>query len=790
MLVFVVGVLGTTHAGAREPSPPQDPAPAEEPARPSGPVAPEGDAPDTSAPAEAAEQAEEPAQDEPPQPPVDPAPQSPKPAPASPAGKGPIPQDALSDLDLDLVALMGTEVKVVTATKTAQALDDAPAIIEVVTAEDIRRWGYRNVAEVLSHVAGFYVLDDHVLPNVSVRGVAGGLMSESSMIKVMIDGQPVAFRTTAGNWLGPELIPLSVISRIEIIRGPASALYGADAFLGVVNIITKTGKEVGGLGGNVAAKTLNSRLSDGNFVDRHLGSDVDLVAGERWGKFDVLVAFGRESQDRWGLRLPATSPAPRIPDYSSDRDYSTRLLHRGTSLYTKFRYSPGKERVQIFGGYAQSWIQRGGDFAHWAQLTAGVDDLGRSNGTVVSLQQRRAELGANIIAHEKVSVRVNTDYHDGNPRAGDRIEVASESFYRKRNFGYHGFLAGAEVVYTPAPKLQFVTGTQLNYDVHELRAPSRVDKTTGEVYADGQDADAKRRLVNPGAYLQANWLAFDPYARLTAGVRYDWHNIYGSQVAGRGGIVSHFGKQRRLTTKLLYGSAFKAPSPLLLFATPLRPGDIIGNRALAPMLVHTFEGQLAWSPLKEIRLTSGVTYSLLLNKAEFRPQGINITAQNLSRQRGLSWETRADFSHKKWLKGYASFDLQQAVRSIDRVGYVATLIGTKNVVHPLWIARAGFDFNVEKARIALMTEAMIVGKRRATDTNIAENGRDYYLPAYPMLNAGIRTHDLDLFGKGFTRFSVYAYNLINNTTPDPGFAGYDYPRLPLEVMLKITHFHR
>jgi outer membrane receptor for ferrienterochelin and colicin len=61
-----------------------------------------------------------------------------------------------------------------TATKTAMAVADAPAIITVISAEDIERWGYTSVAEALQHVVGFYLTDDHVVPNAAVRGVAAG----------------------------------------------------------------------------------------------------------------------------------------------------------------------------------------------------------------------------------------------------------------------------------------------------------------------------------------------------------------------------------------------------------------------------------------------------------------------------------------------------------------------------------------------------------------------------------------------------------------------------------------
>ena len=71
--------------------------------------------------------------------------------------------------DLDLVKLLNVQVS--TATKTAESIDDAPAVITVVTRADIARWGYQTVAEVLQHTVGFYLTDDHILPNVGVREI-------------------------------------------------------------------------------------------------------------------------------------------------------------------------------------------------------------------------------------------------------------------------------------------------------------------------------------------------------------------------------------------------------------------------------------------------------------------------------------------------------------------------------------------------------------------------------------------------------------------------------------------
>src|SRR5207244_2172139 len=104
----------------------------------------------------------------------------------------------------------------------------------------------------------------------------------------------------------------------------------------------------------------------------------------------------------------------------------------------------------------------------------------------------------------------------------------------------------------------------------------------------------------------------------------------------------------------------------------------------------TVEYQMSWKPRRVFGVTSGVSYNWLLDKAEFTPQGINQTARNVARQRTLSWETRADVAVYDDLNAYAAFELVHSLRDLGQEGYAADLIGTKNVVYPAWIARAGF----------------------------------------------------------------------------------------------------
>src|SRR5690606_11198802 len=320
--------------------------------------------------------------------------------------------------DLDLMRLLNVEVS--TASKGAESVEDAPAVITVVTREDIQRWGYRSVAEVLSHTVGFFLVDDHILPNAGVRGVSGGLGAESNIIKVMIDGRSVAYRTTSGNWLGVELIPLGSVQQIEIIRGPASALYGADAFLGVVNIITVKPED---------ARTVNARV-DGGFSNTNPSGTADVVVSKQFGNFDVLLGAAVESADRTGLELPEASPAPTLPDYVGNRRYSLDLERRSAVLQSRVGLRGERGHLE-FSGYL-SGIERGGDFAQWAQLTNDRGPNGEKYGTQIGLHQLRINMDGLLKAADQLDLALQATYFQGGVLDSDRIEVGSDLFYVER----------------------------------------------------------------------------------------------------------------------------------------------------------------------------------------------------------------------------------------------------------------------------------------------------------------------------------------------------------------------
>ncbi|HLI49650.1 MAG TPA: TonB-dependent receptor [Chthonomonas sp.] len=137
--------------------------------------------------------------------------------------------------------LFAGKLDVVSASRTKQPIDQAPAVVTVITADQIERSGAVTLLDVLRYVPGLNVSESNAtVAGVSLRGLNSLL---TNTLLVMIDGRPVNQDVSGGiTWT---FLPLELlqVKRIEIVRGPGSTLYGANAFNGVINIITKTPQE-------------------------------------------------------------------------------------------------------------------------------------------------------------------------------------------------------------------------------------------------------------------------------------------------------------------------------------------------------------------------------------------------------------------------------------------------------------------------------------------------------------------------------------------------------------------
>jgi outer membrane receptor for ferrienterochelin and colicins len=680
----------------------------------------------------------------------------------------------MAEMDLDQLL----SLPIVSATQTEQRVVDAPSVVSVLTRAEMIERGYQSVAEALQHSVGFYVVDDHIVPNVAVRGISGGLRSESGLIKVMIDSRPVPFRPTGGNWLGPELIPLSAVERIEILRGPASAVYGADAFLGVINIITRRGEDVAGA----------DLTGTGLVALNNPGGGFDMSAGMRRDNLDVLVAGKYLHEDYSGLRLPASSPAPRVSDYHRGRTASHDLTRDSYSSLAKLRYHLSPEHSLYASAYAAA-LQRGAEFSDWSQLANGLDQSGRRGINQVSLANSSVSLGGDFQLSPTWTVNAQLGGFYGTPTPSDRVEVGSSVYYVERKLDSRGLDAQLSSSWT-LPQLTLTASAGGIVDRQQLPSTHQVlklpvgDQDAGDTRTEGAIEQGHKTFYNPGARMQAIWRPFKNIALdLTGGGRYDYHSIYGHRVTGRAGIV--YSPNDRLNFKLLYGSAFKAPSTQLLYGVPMRPGDIQGNPGLKPQLIRSLEFFTTLAPFSWLTATTGVFFGRVTDKTEFLPREGNLQAQNISELNSLSWETELSANYQKWLTAYANVAYTRARRDPGVQGYQAELLGVQATAYPGLVVNGGLRGRPVKG-LVLSSELGWVGKRLATDSNILENGARYYLPARLLWDLNVRYASTYLMGdQRESALMLRVKNILGTRGPDPGYNGTDYPLAPRVVMLGV-----
>ncbi len=191
---------------------------------------------------------------------------------------------AQSMMEEDLLSIYGDEEFITIATGSVQPLSKAPAVASIITAEDIKRLGAKDIDDVLRTVPGLHVSYDTLgfNPIYTFRGIYS---SFNPQVLMLVDGMPLTnlFHGDRSQFWGG--MPVEAISRIEVIRGPGSALYGSDAFAGVINIITKNASNVD--------EGFTSGLTAGSY-DRYEG----WVSGRKDFGDVKLVFTGEYSQDR------------------------------------------------------------------------------------------------------------------------------------------------------------------------------------------------------------------------------------------------------------------------------------------------------------------------------------------------------------------------------------------------------------------------------------------------------------------------------------------------------------
>jgi outer membrane receptor for ferrienterochelin and colicins len=711
-------------------------------------------------------------------------------------------------MEMDLKELLAI---VVSPTKERQKISEAPAVIAVITAEEIEVKGYRTVAEALRNLPGIYVRDDLLHPNVGMRGVDAGLRSWNRDIKVMINGQPVAFRSNNSNWLGHELVPMSAISRIEVIRGPASAIYGADAFLGVINIITREPTKDGWAKVNATAGGMARPCPMGNSDADFDGTSVDTC--ERYGskmsptvtvdgtvahvfapteetKLSFTMAAALTHEDRSGLLLPSTSPhfyetGPKYargedPDLESKHDTNFPLV-----LFGQVGLEHKRHGKLTFEGHFQQFERRG-EFTDWGVLT---------HENVVGLRNGYGRLKYENVLRS-VGYTINLALSGGEETAANHLQVLKDNtFWVQKDVGYLGFDGGLDLRYPVLPSLTIIGGTGVTVDDHKLPSIYSVSKHEDPPRVVPAYLQDDKIFVNAGVFLH---LIYNPVEKLSciAGARFDWHNVYGNECTfsscpgfnSRLGVVYRLYKQAENTlhVKLLYGSSFKAPSPELIYGTPYVTSGISGNLDLQPQKAYTWELAVDGTFKGKLEVNADGFLSVIQEKVEYSQFENFVRAENSSDIITYGFEGMLRYRPVPQASLYANVSLQNSVvtECLLKEDEQCDQLSEYMYLFPHVITNFGGDYTFKKIRTTLSLYGTYVGDRWASPSNRQENvpkldqgGYDYkayQVPGYVLLNLSVLTRLKLMFDKD-TMFRLNIMNALHQGIVEPGFNGIDIP---------------
>ncbi len=530
------------------------------------------------------------------------------------------------------------ELDVAIATGSLKPLKLAPSVTTVITARDIEDMGATTLDEILETVPGLHVQPSSGNIFSSILTIRGIYTQLNPQVLLLIDGLPLKIHI---NGIKPYRLrmPVSMISRIEIIRGPGSAMLGADAFAGAINIITKDSSDISGTSAGVRGGSFGAY----DFWAQHGGSysGWDVALGAEYAKGDGDSKRIIE-KDALGSGPPSLAPGPLDTHYetlnsslTARKEKFTLKLHQSWMMDNGI--GSGISNV-LNGGKSNTnnYLVLGSLMYHEKNLLQNFDLTATVHGTYVWLENTfyffpedyRRMIGQPGVRELTGGVELAGDYHRFDAH---KIRLLlGMSNHNIDPFQHKNYGPGIAVPFGP---LVDITDTPYVYM-----------------------QDHYRRVLY--ASIQDEWVLTKDW-ELTAGVRYDDYSDFSGAISPRIALV--WNTAPGLVTKVLYGRAFRAPTFGEMY-TQNNP-SILGNKGLDAETIDTYEIAFDYRPAKVFRFG--------LNLFEYRINGLidyvadpapatTKTAQNARDQKGRGFEIEAEWLAADTLKVNANLSYQRA----------------------------------------------------------------------------------------------------------------------------------
>jgi iron complex outermembrane receptor protein len=427
----------------------------------------------------------------------------------------------LSEMSLEDLA----NVQVYSASKHVQSTREAPALVTIVTADEIRKYGYRTLSDLLHNVGDFYVTYDRNYSYLGVRGLARP-GDYNTRILCLIDGHRLNDAIYDQAPVGTEFpLDVDLIERVEIVRGPSSSLYGTSAFFAVVNIITRKGKDLHPL--ELSAEAAGFGAYKGRFTFGSMLRDWRVLFSGSFYESRGQMLYFRE------FDAPETNGGWTVgTDDDGDRDFLLKAAR-------------GRLSIQALYGSREKGIPTG------SYSTVFNDPRNRTldtRGYVALGYERQAGRWAGAL-------RLSYDrsyYLGGYVFCGDD---SCQTTVLNKDFAKADWWSGELDLSRALAKHRLTGGLELRHNLHQSQG--NYDLETAQVYF------LDKRSSTIGAlYLQDEYAILSSLI-LSAGLRHDHYNSFGGTTNPRLGLI--FMPRERTTLKLLYGTAFRAPNAFEMF---------------------------------------------------------------------------------------------------------------------------------------------------------------------------------------------------------------------------------
>lgn len=629
---------------------------------------------------------------------------------------------------------------VLTATGSLKPVRLAPSVATVISKEEIEAIGATTLDEILETVPGLHVSPSGLNIFSSIWSIRGISTSINPQVLLLINGVPL---TDVANGGRPQAfkMPVSMISRVEIVRGPGSAVHGADAFAGTVNVITKDGHEVDGTRGGVRYGSFDT-------------SDLWLQHGGTYGSWDMVAGIETQKsagdEERIVERDSLGSGPPSLAPGELDTRYETFNINLGLN----------REDRWIFHFYGQ-W-HNDNAMGPGGSQTLNYDSVSDGRKFLADLNYRNDEW----FQHWDINLQATFSYLKVDNHfqyyPSEYLNMRGEPIVTTKTSGvetsafYRGFMDHT---------FRMAIGTKFfdtNTDQYKNFGPAVTDQFGPLINIDDTPYnflnDQNRKLWYVS--LQDEW-HIAPAWELTGGIRFDEYDDFGSTINPRLALV--WETTYELTSKLMYGRAFRAPS----FSEQYFQNNpvVTGNADLEPETIDTYELAFVYEPTPDMRIIPSFFYYEIDGLIEY-VGSLPAPAENAIDQKGHGFELDIKWDVLKSLRVQCNWSFQRS-RDQQTHEIVADTPEWKFYFNSLWQFHPDWSLD---------GQYFWIGGRHRTNDDIRDEIDDYSLVNLALRRKNINKYfDVALAVRNLFNHDVREPSPYDPSAPEGAYIPDDYP---------------